>query len=164
MNALTTPDVFVYNACGDSYGYLQDNKTIEREDLRCKTQNQLNERERFRIRVLNCKVPNGYNQSDGGEGGHKKVKLIQRRKNLMLMDLNGRSLVEQVKFVATFRQCSIKDLGEKFNRRQGTNYSAPSFSRKLNKGNFNFDELQGLGEILGFKVKLELVDQTNNGG
>lgn len=82
----------------------------------------------------------------------------------MYVDVDQRSLVEQVKFVATIRQCPIKDLGEKFNRQQGTSYSAPSFSRKLNKGNFNFDELQGLGEILGFKVKLELVEQTKDGG
>ena len=79
----------------------------------------------------------------------------------MYIDIDQRSLVEQVKFVANVRQCSIKDLGEKFNRLQGTSYSSPSFSRKLNKGNFNFDELQGLGEILGFKVKLELVDTKN---
>ena len=81
----------------------------------------------------------------------------------MIVDVDQRSLVEQVKFVATVRQCSIKDLGEKFNRQQGTSYSAPSFSRKLNKGNFNFDELQVLSEILGFKVKLELVEQTKGG-
>ena len=78
----------------------------------------------------------------------------------MNVDIGQRSLVEQVKFVATVRQCPIKELCEKFNLQNSTSYSPPSFSRKLNKGNFNFDELQKLGAILGFKVKLELVNSA----
>ena len=35
----------------------------------CETQEQANEREKFWIKVLNCKVPNGYNQNNGGGGG-----------------------------------------------------------------------------------------------
>ncbi len=34
----------------------------------CETQEQLNEREIFWIAKINCKHPNGYNQTDGGEG------------------------------------------------------------------------------------------------
>lgn len=34
----------------------------------CETQEQLNEREKFWIRKLNCKHPNGYNFTEGGEG------------------------------------------------------------------------------------------------
>lgn len=34
----------------------------------CDTPEQLNERERFWIAALNCKTPNGYNRSDGGDG------------------------------------------------------------------------------------------------
>jgi len=34
----------------------------------CDTREQLNEREIFWIATLNCKVPNGYNMTDGGEG------------------------------------------------------------------------------------------------
>ena len=34
----------------------------------CDTKEQLNEREIFGIAALNCKTPNGYNRSDGGEG------------------------------------------------------------------------------------------------
>ena len=80
----------------------------------------------------------------------------------MQVDLNQRSLVEQVKIVATIRGCPLKELGAKFNEKNGSTYSPPSFSRKLNKGNFNFDELQQLGEILGFKVKLELIDKGSD--
>ena len=34
----------------------------------CTTLDELNEREKFWIKELNCKVPNGYNLTDGGEG------------------------------------------------------------------------------------------------
>lgn len=34
----------------------------------CETLEQLNEREKFWIDELNCKFPNGYNKTDGGEG------------------------------------------------------------------------------------------------
>lgn len=34
----------------------------------CETKEQLNEREIFWIAELNCKTPNGYNRSDGGDG------------------------------------------------------------------------------------------------
>jgi len=43
-----------------------ENFTIETVET-CETYDELNQRERFWIRVLNCKVPKGYNQSDGGE-------------------------------------------------------------------------------------------------
>ena len=36
----------------------------------CANQDQANERERFWIKVLKCKVPNGYNQKDGGSVGY----------------------------------------------------------------------------------------------
>ena len=35
----------------------------------CETKEQLNEREIFWIAFFNCKDPNGYNQTDGGDGG-----------------------------------------------------------------------------------------------
>ena len=34
----------------------------------CTTIEELNEREKFWIKELNCKIPNGYNLTDGGEG------------------------------------------------------------------------------------------------
>lgn len=43
-----------------------ENFTIEVIE-ECETPEQTKERERFWIRVLKCKVPTGYNQSDGGE-------------------------------------------------------------------------------------------------
>ena len=44
-----------------------ENFTIEVIE-RCKNQNELNEREKFWIKVLKSKSPNGYNLSNGGKG------------------------------------------------------------------------------------------------
>ena len=76
----------------------------------------------------------------------------------MNVDITERPLIEQIKFAVSFRGYTIKTFGEEFNRRRETKYSPPSFSRKLNNGNFNFEELKTISEILGFKVKLELVE------
>ena len=48
-----------------------ENFTIEVIE-ECEIQDQANERERFWITVLNCKMPDGYNRSNGGEGGIHK--------------------------------------------------------------------------------------------
>lgn len=76
------------------------------------------------------------------------------------MDVNmtERSLVEQIKFAITFRGYTVKAFGEEFNKRCQTNYSPPSFSRKLSRGSFNLDELKIISEILGFTIKFELND------
>lgn len=70
----------------------------------------------------------------------------------MNIDISKRSLAEQIKIIANIRQCSIKNLGEKFNEICGTNYSQQSFSRKLGKGNVNLNELQIISSILDFEV------------
>lgn len=44
-----------------------ENFTIEIIE-ECKTRDELNQREIFWIRALNCKFPRGYNQTDGGAG------------------------------------------------------------------------------------------------
>lgn len=49
-----------------------DNFTIEIIE-ECETQEQANERERFWIRVLKSRMPDGYNRSSGGEGHEVKV-------------------------------------------------------------------------------------------
>lgn len=57
----------------------------------CETPEQLNEREIFWIAFFKCKQPNGYNQTDGGDGGNtnflghhhtEETKAILRAKNL----------------------------------------------------------------------------------
>lgn len=49
-----------------------ENFTIEVIE-ECKTQEKANERERFWIKVLNCKVPNGYNLRNGASGGGNRI-------------------------------------------------------------------------------------------
>lgn len=77
----------------------------------------------------------------------------------MNVNLEERPISEQLKFLATYRGYTLKTLGEEFNRRFGTKYVQQSFSRKINNSALNWDELKQFGDILGFKVKLELVDQ-----
>ena len=78
----------------------------------------------------------------------------------MNVNLEERPIAEQIKFLATYRGYTLKTLGEEFNRRFGTKYVQQSFSRKINNRAFNWDELKQFGDILGFKVRLELVDRS----
>lgn len=78
----------------------------------------------------------------------------------MNVNLEQRSLAEQIKFLAAYRGYTLKTLGEEFNRRFGTRYVQQSFSRKINSNAISWDELKQFGDILGFKAKLELADQT----
>ena len=48
----------------------------------CETLEQLNEREKFWIRELNCKKPNGYNLTDGGEGTAGRIVSDETRKKI----------------------------------------------------------------------------------
>lgn len=76
----------------------------------------------------------------------------------MQVDLEERSIAEQIKFLATYRGYTLKTLGEEFNKRFGTKYVQQSFSRKINNRAISWDELKQFGDILGFKIKLELVE------
>ncbi len=71
-------------------------------------------------------------------------------------NLTQRTLIEQIKFIIKQKKITITNLADEFNKLQNTNYVQSSFSRKLNKGNFNLNELQRLGDILGFEVELKL--------
>ncbi|MBQ6298691.1 MAG: GIY-YIG nuclease family protein [Selenomonadaceae bacterium] len=42
----------------------------------CQTQEQASQKERFYVKEFECRVPNGYNQTDGGEPGHPKADKI----------------------------------------------------------------------------------------
>ena len=76
----------------------------------------------------------------------------------MEMDLNQIPIGEVIKIAAKYRQCSVKNLREKFNEKCGANYGTASFSRKMANGSFNFDELKTIGNILGFKFELKFVN------
>ena len=53
----------------------------------CETQEQANERERFWIKVLNCKIPTGYNRSNGGESGIHKPRTSPVNKEVFVMTI-----------------------------------------------------------------------------
>lgn len=50
----------------------------------CETLELAKKREQFWIKILNCKVPNGYNQSDGGEIGYSRKPKMQIVKPVFL--------------------------------------------------------------------------------
>lgn len=80
----------------------------------------------------------------------------------MEMDLNQIPIGEVIKIAAKYRQCSVKNLREKFNEKCGSNYGTASFSRKMANGSFDFEELKLIGEILGFKFELKFVDKEGD--
>lgn len=75
-----------------------------------------------------------------------------------MVNLEQTTIAEQLKRIAAYRGYTLKTLGEEFNRRFGKRYVQQSFSKKINAGAIRYDELKQFGDILGFKVKLELVD------
>ena len=77
-----------------------------------------------------------------------------------MINLEQTTIADQLKRIAAYRGYTLKTLGEEFNRRFGTKYVQQSFSKKINAGAIRYDELKQFGDILGFKVKLELADQT----
>lgn len=80
-----------------------------------------------------------------------------------MINLEQTTIADQLKRIAAYRGYTLKTLGEEFNRRFGTRYVQQSFSKKINAGAIRYDELKQFGDILGFKVKLELVDQPTAG-
>lgn len=71
-----------------------ENFTIEAVE-ECATPEQTKERERFWIKVLKCKVPNGYNQSDGGESVNLPNARNQKPRFKILDKIVGRLTVAE---------------------------------------------------------------------
>lgn len=75
------------------------------------------------------------------------------------MNIEERTIGEQIKQLAGLRGYSLKGLREEYNKLYNTSYSDSTFSRKLKKDEvIPYGDLQKFGKILGFKVKLELID------
>ncbi len=74
----------------------------------------------------------------------------------MEFEMNQTTIGEKIKRIAAYRGYTLNGLRNEVNRQLGTKYQQPTFSRKLIKGAVRYDELEKLGEILGFNVKLEL--------
>ena len=75
------------------------------------------------------------------------------------MDFDKTTLAMQLKAITRYRGFTIKKLCAEYNQKNNTNYVPQSFSRKISDEAFKFSELQKLGEILGFKVKIELIEK-----
>ena len=87
-----------------------DNFTIEVIE-QCQSQKQANQREQFWIKTLNSKVPNGYNQRDGGAFGQRAKMATQKRqvfirvqpetyeKLKIISDKNHRSVSNQLEWL-----------------------------------------------------------------
>ena len=71
------------------------------------------------------------------------------------MEIEKVALPVQIKTAIHYRNLTIEKVRSAYNQKFGTNFSQQSFSRKINDGAFKFEELQQLGEILGFKVRLD---------
>ena len=78
------------------------------------------------------------------------------------MNIEERTIAEKLKGIAAYRGYNMKNLCEEFNKKFGTNFVQQSFSRKLNNGAIRYDELEQFGDLLGFKVKLELIDKGSD--
>jgi len=92
----------------------------------CSSNEELNEKEKYWIKTLNCKVPNGYNLTNGGEGtigyiftDKDKKKIREKRIGFK----HSEETKEKMRIKATGRKYS-----EEFKRRNG----------ELKKGNKNF--------------------------
>ena len=95
-NAENKINRYLYDAM-NYYGY-DSFKLILLEDLGEITKNEINEKERFWIKKLNTIIPNGYNMTEGGDGGNtidnwpleKKQELWKKqaesRKGMILTD------------------------------------------------------------------------------
>lgn len=91
-----------------------ENFTIEVIE-ECATPAQTRERERFWIRALKCKVPNGYNQSDGGEVAHTGKRHRAPRINFSKQSTGRMTLSESLKrFRSKYRlsQKQVADAGK----------------------------------------------------
>lgn len=73
-----------------------------------------------------------------------------------MQDLEKTTIADRIKRIANYRGYTLKTLGEEYNRRYGTKYVQQSFSKKINAGAIRYDELEKFGEILRFKVRLDL--------
>lgn len=79
------------------------------------------------------------------------------------MDFEKTPLHDQIKRIANYRGLNMNQLREAYNQKFGTNYIQQSFSKKINRGAIRLDEFEQFADLLGFKVKLELVEQTKGG-
>ncbi len=61
----------------------------------------------------------------------------------------------EIKKILLENNMTLSDLAKRIGEEKGTNYSIQNLSSKLRRGTVNFNELQMITKILGYKVKFE---------
>ena len=96
-----------------------ENFTIEVIE-ECTTPDTARQQEMFWVKALNCRVPNGYNQSDGGEGTFSsKPKPTTPPKKI---NIAGGTIAESLKRFRAEFHLSQKDVAEKMGKQQAGYY------------------------------------------
>ena len=118
----------------------------------CDTKEQLNERDFFWIAALNCKTPNGYNRSDGGDeptgyvcSDETRAKLSAAHKGKSLTEATRRKLLS----IASRAKTSYKNLiAEMENLANHLGITKEAVSAKMRgKQNFTKEQVAKLVEI-----------------
>lgn len=65
---------------------------------------------------------------------------------------------EQVKALLAQEGMKMKDLVVELEKVSGKTYSLQSFSHRLRRGTFSYNEVLQIAEILGYKIKFEKVN------
>ncbi len=66
---------------------------------------------------------------------------------------------ESVKILLVKRNMTVKALAEKLTELTGRKYSRSGLSNKINRSSINFDEMEEIAKILGYRI--EFVDIEN---
>ena len=102
----------------------------------CENQAELNEREKFWIKVLKSKIPYGYNQIDGGGGFQKSSK----RKNFIpsksIENLSTEKINNRIKFIRKKNFLTQTEFGIKIGLKQRTIADIESGRTTLTERNF----------------------------
>ena len=76
----------------------------------------------------------------------------------MNLNLENKSIGEQIKIITLFRGLTMKHLAEELNKRFGTKHFQQTISKKIKTNVFSYNDLKQIGEILGFEVELKMID------
>ena len=81
----------------------------------CESKEEANELEIYLIKTLNCKAPNGYNCTDGGEGGSGHNISSEGRKKVSLANSNRKQSEETRKKISDALKARNKKIREQKN-------------------------------------------------
>ncbi len=65
---------------------------------------------------------------------------------------------ETVKILLVKRNMKVKTLAEQLTEQTGKKYSRQVLSRKINRSTINYDEMEEIAKILGYKIVFEDIE------